>query len=634
MQYGFIKVCAATPEIRVADVKFNTENIINGILEGEKNGAQLIVFPELSVTGYTCGDLFNQELLISSALNAINDICIATKNIKTLCFVGAPLEFNGKLYNCALAISQGKVLGIVPKSYLPTYGEFYEGRHFIKAEKQTSNVDFLGDKVPFGTDIIFKANGVKEFTVACEICEDLWVPNSPSIRHAKAGANVIVNLSCSDETVGKAEYRRKLVSLHSAKLLSAYIYADSGFGESTTDMVFAGHNIICENGTILKESKLFKNCSIYSEIDVERLYNEKRRTSNTFFDENDSNGYTFVSFETDNKEGKLERKFSKTPFVPTGDQDLKERADLILSIQANALAKRLLHSHAKTAVIGISGGLDSALALLVTRRAFELIEKPYTDIIAVTMPGFGTTGRTYENSLSLINSIGATAKTISIAESVKVHFADIGQEMDNYDVTYENSQARMRTMILMDLANKTGGMVIGTGDLSELALGWATYNGDHMSMYSVNCSVPKTLVKYLVRSEAKNLGGEAERVLIDIFNTEISPELLPPDKDGKIAQKTEDLVGPYILHDFFLYHAIRWGFAPQKVKYLATITFDEYDEATIDKWVKNFYRRFFNQQFKRSCVPDGVKVGSVSLSPRGDWRMPSDAISSLWLEDI
>lgn len=627
--YGFIKVCAVTPELKVADVPFNTKKIIEGI--NSAKDAQLIVFPELSVCGYTCGDLFNQRALTDAVERGLAEICAATKDNCALVFVGAPVLRFDRLYNCAVAMSQGRILGVIPKSFLPTYGEFYERRHFTPAEKQNSTLNLCGQVVDFGTKLIFRAQNCPQFTVSAEICEDLWVPDSPSIYHAKAGANIIVNLSCSDETVGKAEYRRDLVKMQSAKLVCGYIYCDAGEGESTTDMAFAGHNIICENGAVLAESGLFKSGCIYADIDVDKLSNERRRMANTFFTCGDCAQYKVIDF-TAADGGEVERSFPQTPFVPADDEMLRERTELILSIQASGLKKRFEHTRAKTAVIGISGGLDSALALLVVSRAFKRMGKPASDIIAVTMPGFGTTGKTYNNSLKLIKCLGATAKTIDITGSVLKHFEDIGHDPDVLDVTYENAQARTRTLILMDLANKTGGLVIGTGDLSELALGWATYNGDHMSMYAVNCSVPKTLVKHLVRYEASNLGGEAEEVLCDILNTEISPELLPPDKSGNIAQKTEDLVGPYILHDFFLYYAVRWGFAPDKVRYIANKAFKGvFTEEVILKWLKNFYRRFFAQQFKRSCIPDGVKVGSVSLSPRGDWRMPSDASAEIWL---
>lgn len=637
MRYGFIKVCAATPKIRVADLPYNTQNIISAIGEGYKEGCDLIVFPELCVTGYTCGDLFQQKALLDGAQASLVKIAESTSGKKLLAFIGAPLSFQGKLFNCAIAISDGKILGVVPKSYLPNYGEFYERRHFSPAALGRGEI-FVGDeKYHFSTDIIFKAGNCKEFTVSAELCEDLWAPLSPSVAHARAGSNIIVNLSCSDETVGKAEYRRNLVKMQSGKLIAGYVYCDAGDGESTTDMVFAGHNLIAENGSILAESTLFRNELVYADIDVEAIASERRRMASSYYREGDEvkNNYTVIEFDSEQRDVELTREFSKTPFVPEGNEALKDRAELILSIQAKGLEKRLQHTGSKTAVIGISGGLDSALALMVTCRAFHLLGKSFSDILAVTMPGFGTTAKTKGNSIRLIEAMGATAKTVPITDSVLQHFKDIGHDPEVLDVTYENAQARLRTMILMDLANKTGGMVIGTGDLSELALGWATYNGDHMSMYGVNSSVPKTLVRYLIGYEAERIGGDVGKVLNDILNTEISPELLPPDKDGKIAQKTEDLVGPYLLHDFFLYYVVRWGFAPEKVQYLAERTFrEEFDRKTIAKWLKKFYERFFGQQFKRSCIPDGVKVGSVTLSPRGDWRMPSDAVSGLWVNGI
>ena len=628
--YGFVKVCAATPEIRVADVQFNKNSIIGCIAASQ--GAQVIVFPELSLSGYTCGDLFNQSALIEGVESALVDICRATAGNRALIFVGAPVKNGDRLYNCAVAVSDGKILGVVPKTNLPNYGEFYERRHFTSAPSVNGTVKLCGETADFGTDIIFRAAEDSRVCVAAEICEDLWVPDSPSVRHAKAGATIIVNLSCSDETAGKAEYRRSLVRMQSSKLVCAYVYADAGEGESTTDMAFAGHDIICEGGKLVAESNLFENCTIAADIDVEKLSNERTRLAGTFFERANAAAYKFVTFSLA-VGGEVTRKFSKTPFIPADDGRLRERTELILSIQSAGLKKRLEHTKARAAVIGVSGGLDSALALLVIARAFSQLKRPMSDIIAVTMPGFGTTGKTFGNALKLIDCIGATSKTVDITQSVLTHFKDIGHDSNVTDVTYENAQARMRTLILMDIANETGGLVIGTGDLSELALGWATYNGDHMSMYGVNCSVPKTLVKHLVAYEAKRAGGDICRVLEDILNTEISPELLPPDKSGNIAQKTEDLVGPYILHDFFLYYVVRCGFAPDKVRYLACRAFEDlFDEAVIDKWLKNFYRRFFSQQFKRSCVPDGVKVGSVSLSPRGDWRMPSDACPSLWLD--
>lgn len=636
MKYGFIKVCAATPEIKVADVKFNTQSIIKAIKQSAENGSLLTVFPELCVCGYTCGDLFNQPLLIKACENAVAEICEATQGIKTLVFVGAPVEYGGKLYNCAVAISDGKVLGIVPKTYLPNYGEFYEKRHFSPAPSGNglSVIEFANnDAVYFSSGLIFFAENCPEFTVAAEICEDLWAPQSPSIGYAQAGANIIVNLSCSDETAGKAEYRRDLVKMQSAKLVCGYVYCDAGDGESTTDMVFSGHNLICENGAVLAESKLFENGLLYSEIDVRWVSNERRRIASVSAAESDKDYW--CGFTTSDNVCNLTRKFSQTPFVPEGSAQLDDRAELILSIQAKGLEKRLKHTGSKTAVIGISGGLDSALALLVTCRAFNALGKDTKDVIAVTMPGFGTTDKTKGNSLKLIKALGATPRVVPIGASVLKHFKDIGHDPENKNVTYENAQARMRTLVLMDIANEENGLVIGTGDLSELALGWATYNGDHMSMYGVNASVPKTLVKYLIKYEAEKLGGKCEKVLYDILNTEISPELLPPDENGNISQKTEDLVGPYILHDFFLYYAVRRGYEPSKIQYLAEYAFKgDYDAETIKKWLKNFYKRFFAQQFKRSCMPDGVKVGSVALSPRGDWRMPSDAAAKLWLDDI
>ena len=632
MQHGFVKVCAATVEIKVADVEFNTQRIIEAINESFEKGSSVTVFHELCISGYTCGDLFNQRLLIESVEKSIIKIAKATEGKGILVFVGAPLVNGGKLYNCAVAISDGNVLGVIPKTFLPNYGEFYEQRHFVSAPKNLGEIRISGKAVPFGTNLIFKADNNNDLTVAAELCEDLWAPKSPSVSHALAGANIIANLSCSDETAGKAEYRRDLVRMQSAKLICGYIYSDAGDGESTTDLVFAGHNVICENGNILAESKLFKNGLLYSEIDVQALADERKRLSSSFFAEA-ADDYIIISFKGNTADGELTRVFPPMPFVPKTDK-LGERMDLILTIQSKGLEKRLVHTGAKIAVIGISGGLDSALALLVTYRAFKQLNRDVKDIIAVTMPCFGSTAKTKNNSLKLIRALGVTEKIIPIEDSVKLHFKDIGQENDKYDATYENAQARMRTLVLMDLANKYGGLVIGTGDLSELALGWATYNGDHMSMYSVNCSVPKTLVKELVRFESTRLGGEIQDVLDSILHTEISPELLPAN-NGVQLQKTEDIVGPYILHDFFLYYAVRWGFKPEKIAFIAERAFEgKYDGSTIKKWLKVFYKRFFSQQFKRSCVPDGVKVGSVSLSPRGDWRMPSDAVSKLWLEDI
>ena len=633
-EYGFVRVCAATPEIRVADVRFNANNILSAAKEAAEKGAQVIVFPELCVTGYTCGDLFNQRALIAAAEEAL--LWLA-ENLPAgpLIFVGAPVEVKGRLYNCAAVYNGGDIRAFVPKSHIPNYGEFYEQRHFCPAEKGVKSTEWRGRSVFFTPDIVFADSNMPHFTVSAEICEDLWVPDSPSVRQALAGANIIVNLSCSDEIAGKAEYRRSLVRMQSAKLICGYVYCDAGDGESTTDMVFAGHNVICENGSVLNESKLFENGLTFADIDLDKLDGERRRCASAFYEGHPSDGAVTVRVDVCGCGGDTHRTFARYPFVPKDGSRLSERTELILNLQTMGLVKRLKHTNAKTAVIGISGGLDSALALLVTRRAFEKLGKNPGDIIAITMPGFGTTGKTLKSSKELSAALGVTLKTVDITSSVLKHFEDIGHDPKVLDVTYENSQARMRTMILMDTANKTGGLVIGTGDLSELALGWATYNGDHMSMYAVNSGVPKTLVKHLIKFEAERLGGAAQKTLEVILATEISPELLPPDASGNIAQKTEDIVGPYVLHDFFLYYAVRWGFSPEKVRYIARRAFDGmFEEAVIDKWLKNFYKRFFSQQFKRSCIPDGVKVGTVTLSPRGDWRMPSDASPAVWLTEI
>ncbi len=632
-RHGFIKVCAATPEIKVADVPYNVAAIAAAANRAAEEGAQLVVFPELSVCGYTCGDLFNQRALLDAVCNGLEKLQ-SELPAGVLVFVGAPVEVCGRLYNCAAVFCGGKLIGVVPKSCIPNYGEFYERRHFCPAERATSVISLCGREVPFGTDIVFRAENMPPFTVACEICEDLWVPAPPSVRHALAGANIIVNLSCSDEIAGKAEYRRSLVKMQSAKLICGYVYCDSGEGESTTDMVFAGHDVICENGALLKESKLFENGLIFADVDVDKLDGERRRCASSYYT-GECTQHVFVPFAAAESAAEIDRDFPRLSFVPKSDKLLSERTELILGLQTMGLVKRLKHTGAKTAVIGISGGLDSALALLVTRRAFERSGRDGKDIIAVTMPGFGTTGRTLNSSVELTKALGVTLKKVDITPSVSLHFKDIGHDPDVLDVTYENAQARMRTMILMNIANETGGLVIGTGDLSELALGWATYNGDHMSMYAVNSGVPKTLVKHLIRFEADRLGGKAKAVLQVILDTEISPELLPPDKAGNIAQKTEDIVGPYMLHDFFLYYSVRWGFSPSKVRFIARKAFEGvFGGDVVDKWLKNFYRRFFAQQFKRSCLPDGVKVGTVTLSPRGDWRMPSDASAEVWLNDI
>ena len=633
MKNGFVKVAAATPDIRVADVEFNTQNIINAMEEAQKNGAKILVFPELCVTGYTCSDLFDHSVLLKASRKALLEIAENTNDKDMLVFVGAPLEVNGKLYNVATAMNQGEIIGFTTKTFLPNYGEFYEMRQFNPGPQTVREITFEGKKIPFGPQILFQAEGMEELVVAAEICEDVWSPIPPSIQAALEGATVIVNCSASDETIGKDTYRRALISGQSARLISGYIYANAGEGESTTDLVFGGHNIIAENGTVLKESSRYVNEIIYSELDLQRITGERRK--NTTFQPLDEETLVRVPFTVEETKTFLTRTFPKKPFVPSDEQTRAQRCEEILTIQAMGLKKRLAHTNARTAVVGISGGLDSTLALLVTARAFDMLGRDKKDIIAVTMPCFGTTDRTYQNACEMSKKVGATLIEVPIADAVNVHFRDIGHDPEDHSVTYENCQARERTQVLMDIANKTWGMVIGTGDLSELALGWATYNGDHMSMYGVNASVPKTLVRHLVKYAADDTKDEAlKNVLYDVLDTPVSPELLPP-KDGDIAQKTEDLVGPYELHDFFLYFMLRFGYEPSKIFRIACMTFDgEYDKETIFKWLETFCRRFFSQQFKRSCLPDGPKVGTVALSPRGDWRMPSDACVAVWMKDL
>ena len=633
MKNGFVKVAAATPDIRVADVEFNTQNIINAMEEAQKNGAKILVFPELCVTGYTCSDLFDHSVLLKASRKALLEIAENTNDKDMLVFVGAPLEVNGKLYNVATAMNQGEIIGFTTKTFLPNYGEFYEMRQFTPGPQTVREITFEGKKIPFGPQILFQAEGMEELVVAAEICEDVWSPIPPSIQAALEGATVIVNCSASDETIGKDTYRRALISGQSARLISGYIYANAGEGESTTDLVFGGHNIIAENGTVLKESSRYVNEIIYSELDLQRITGERRK--NTTFQPLDEETLVRVPFTVEETKTFLTRTFPKKPFVPSDEQTRAQRCEEILMIQAMGLKKRLAHTNARTAVVGISGGLDSTLALLVTARAFDMLGRDKKDIIAVTMPCFGTTDRTYQNACEMSKKVGATLIEVPIADAVNVHFRDIGHDPEDHSVTYENCQARERTQVLMDIANKTWGMVIGTGDLSELALGWATYNGDHMSMYGVNASVPKTLVRHLVKYAADDTKDEAlKNVLYDVLDTPVSPELLPP-KDGDIAQKTEDLVGPYELHDFFLYFMLRFGYEPSKIFRIACMTFDgEYDKETIFKWLETFCRRFFSQQFKRSCLPDGPKVGTVALSPRGDWRMPSDACVAVWMKDL
>lgn len=632
MKDGFIKVAAATPKIKVADPAYNTEEILKIIDETEKNGVSILVFSELTISGYTCGDLFLQQPLLTECKNQLLRIVKATENKSMLVVVGCPIVIKQKLYNCAVVISDGSILGIVPKTHLPNYSEFYELRHFTSGEGLEEDLWF-GEEfgyVNVAVNQLFKCKEIPELVVACEICEDLWVPLPPSTYHAMAGATVICNPSASVETTTKESYRRSLVSNQSARLLAAYIYADAGEGESTQDVVYSGHHLICENGSVLAEAKRFTNEIIYADIDVQKLAAERRKM--TSFPGGQTDDYFEQEFSLEVKENKITRTFPKAPFVPDNQDERDKRCDEILSLQSMGLKKRLEHTNCKHAVVGISGGLDSTLAVLVTARAFDLLDIPRENLICVTMPCFGTTDRTYQNAVSLIKELGATLKEVRIEKAVRQHFADIGHDENNHDVTYENSQARERTQILMDMANQYNGMVIGTGDMSELALGWATYNGDHMSMYAVNCSVPKTLVRYLVLYYAETTENKKlSEVLMDVLDTPVSPELLPP-VDGVISQKTEDLVGPYELHDFFLYYMLRFGFPKAKLYRMAKLTFDGvYDDETIKKWLDKFYWRFFSQQFKRSCLPDGPKVGSVAVSPRGDLRMPSDASPTAWL---
>lgn len=632
---GFLRVSTATPYIKVADCISNTEEIIRLTEEACKIGSKVLVLPELCVTGYTCGDLFNQSLLLSSAKEAVKRLCASTKGKDMVVLAGFPFEWESALYNTAAVIFDGKLLGLVPKCSIPNYSEFYEARHFTKGFEKAVQVLFDGEEVWFGSNLLFECRNMPGFVFAAEICEDIWVPAPPSIRHALAGAILIANLSASDETTGKDIYRRNLVEGQSARLVCAYAYADAGEGESSTDLVFGGHNMIAENGTLLAEAKRFQNEMVTADVDLERLVNERRRM--TTFGAAEKTDYRVIPFELqeERKAGELFRFIDPSPFVPNKKDDRDKRCEEILSIQASGLKKRLEHTSCRNAVVGISGGLDSTLALLVTARAFDMLGIPRRQIHAVTMPCFGTTDRTYKNAVLLTKKLGAAFIEINIKEAVLQHFKDIGQHPEVHDVTYENSQARERTQILMDIANQKNGMVIGTGDMSELALGWATYNGDHMSMYGVNASVPKTLVRHLVNYYADICQDkELSAVLQDVLDTPVSPELLPP-REGQIVQKTEDIVGPYELHDFYLYYILRFGFHPQKIYRLAKLAFKgQYDSETTLKWLKTFYRRFFSQQFKRSCLPDGPKVGSVAVSPRGDLRMPSDACARLWLEEL
>lgn len=632
MRQGFIKVAAVTPKIKVADPVYNGTVICEEMEKAWENGAKIIVFPELCLTGYTCGDLFLQQLLLVESSRQLLKVADATRGKDAVVMVGLPLERDGKLYNVAAVLQNGEVLGLIPKANIPSYAEFYEGRHFTEGNREPVEYRLTDRTVPFGANLLFVCDNMPGLTLACEICEDLWVANPPGTDHALMGATVLANLSASNENVGKDEYRELLVKSGSARLICGYIYASSGEGESTQDLVFGGHNLIAENGTILAQGKRFQNETIYTELDVQKILSDRRRMGT--FGKCPQLPYRKVHFSLELVETALGRHFNSMPFVPSDEGKKRQRCEEILSIQSYGLKKRYEHTGLPAAVLGISGGLDSTLALLVTIRAFDMLGLDRKGIYAVTIPCFGTTDRTYDNACRLAAVLGVTLEKVDIKEAVQIHFRDIGQDPERHDVTYENSQARERTQVLMDIANRVNGLVIGTGDMSELALGWATYNGDHMSMYGVNAGVPKTLVRHLVKyysdtCEAPELSG----VLNDVLDTPVSPELLPPE-NGRIAQKTEELVGPYELHDFFLYYALRCGFPPAKLYRVAKLAFrDLYPEEEILRWMKNFFRRFFQNQFKRSCLPDGPKVGSVALSPRGDWRMPSDASARLWLDE-
>ncbi|HHV12022.1 MAG TPA: NAD(+) synthase [Clostridiales bacterium] len=638
MRHGFLRVAAATPVIRVADCEYNAGRIIELIDKTEADGNKLVVFPELCVTGYTCGDLFLQDTLLKGAIDAVKKIVDHTKGKEIVAVAGFPYIVRGKLYNTAAVICNGQVLGLIPKMSIPNYTEFYEARHFTAGLQEPFLISFLGREVYFGSQLLFQCTNIPDYILGVEICEDLWIPKSPSIEHCIAGATVIANLSASDELTGKDAYRRELVKGQSARLVCGYVYSDAGEGESTTDLVFGGHNLIAENGILLAEADTFVNGIISSEIDLGKLKSERRRM-HTYLGQSTAS-YQVVSFTLGDGEGELPetmltRFIDPAPFVPSVKAERDKRCRDIINIQAMGLKTRLSHTGIKNVVVGISGGLDSTLALLVTVKAFEMLGHDKKGIRAVTMPCFGTTDRTYNNAILMAESLGVTLMEVPIKEAVELHFRDIGHDKNIHDLTFENSQARERTQVLMDIAGKYDGFVVGTGDMSELALGWATYNGDHMSMYGVNASVPKTLVRYLVSYFADTTGDQKlKEVLMDVLDTPVSPELLPP-KDGEIAQKTEDIVGPYELHDFFLYYVLRFGFEPSKVYRLAKQAFGgSYGEEEILKWLKTFYRRFFTQQFKRSCLPDGPKVGSVSVSPRGDLRMPSDASAALWMKEL
>lgn len=633
MKFGFVKVAASTPSVRVADVAYNTQEIKKMMTETYKEGAKVSAFPELAITGYTCGDLFTQDILLAGVKDAIADLIAHSKGMDTLFFIGAPIDLKGKLYNAIVVINRGELLGIITKTFLPNYDEFYEMRQFVSGPEKPVEIEYLGYKVYFGPKIIFQADNMKDFVVSAEICEDVWAPVPPSIDAAVNGAAIIVNCSASTECIGKYDHRTRLIESHTDRLIVGYVYANAGEGESTTDTVFGGHSIIAEQGDTLCQSKTFEEGTIYSEIDVFKIHSNRRK--NTTFQFAKEATLPYVTFHTEVTDCELTRQFPKSPYIPENQKENHQYCEESIQIQAMGLKKRLEHINGKNVVIGISGGLDSTLALLVTVRAFDILKLDRKNIVAVTMPCFGTTDRTYNNAVELSKVLGTTLKEVSIKEAVKLHFKDIEHDESQRDVTYENAQARERTQILMSMANKYNGIVIGTGDLSELALGWATYNGDHMSMYGVNAGLTKTMVRSVVEYAAFSSEDDTlKAILVDVVSTPVSPELLPPT-DGDISQVTEDLVGPYELHDFFIYYMLQHGFTPTKIFHLATRTFkDDYEPSYILKWLRVFYTRFFQQQYKRSCLPDGPKVGEISLSPRGELRMPSDACGRLWITEI
>lgn len=642
--YGFVRVATATPQVKVADCMYNTAQIVQMISEAQEKGVSIVVFPELSITAYTCADLFLQRILLEESLTALKEICEATRGLSVTAIVGVPVQIGTRLYNTAVVIGKGRIHGVVPKTFLPNYNEFYEKRWFSSASTlKSKDIVICGQCAPVGSDLIFE---MSDFRFSIEICEDLWSPIPPSSIASVNGAEIIFNLSASNETTSKHIYRKDLIKQQSARCISGYVYAAAGAGESTTDIVFSGSSVIAENGTVIAESDRFflDNRLTIGDIDVERLRNDRLKNKSFSVSEYQAINeieYRYIAIEDaackKNRDNfSLSRFVSPTPFVPAQDETLDERCSEIFSIQVGGLTKRLQHVNAKTAVIGVSGGLDSTLALLVLVKAFDKLGLSREGIYGITMPGFGTTDRTYSNAIELMRTLGITIREISIVDAVNQHFKDIEHDPSVHDITYENSQARERTQILMNYANKVNGLVIGTGDLSELALGWCTYNGDHMSMYAVNAGVPKTLVKTLVAWVADTqMDAASRKILDDVVETPISPELLPADANGNIAQKTEDVVGPYILHDFYLYYVLRFGFSPAKIYFLAKHAFEgEYQNEVILKWLRNFFWRFFSQQFKRSCLPDGPKVGSVNLSPRGDWRMPSDASVAVWMKEL